>query len=919
MSSLLPTRRFLAPEVVQISAMDCGPACLRSLLEGFGIQASYPRLREACETDVDGSSIDTLEMLAWQLGLDAEQILVPLDSLFLPDVETFPALAVVVRPSGLFHFVVVWRRHWGHVQIMDPSTGRRFCATRAFLKELHEHPQTLPADSWRQWAGAPGFQKCLRARLYQLGVGPAAGESILHSAADDEEWLPTAALDAAMHMVARLVAAGSLRRGSEAGRAVEKLFTASRRTPPDRSLIPASCWKTFPAPQRTAGEGPEQVVTLGAVLLQVKGRRDEAEMRQERRQAPLSPELAAVLEEKPTRPAVLLWRLIAGDAKTAARRLAFVLALSAGAGFLIIISMRALFNLASQLTTVPLRAVTIGMFVVLAFASLGLELVGQGTVLDLGRKLEARLRMAFLEKIPRLTDRYFRSRLASDMSERFHRVHGIRDIPNTAAQLARIVLRLGVVTAGVVWIDPLMAPYVALAVVVSVAVPLLAHSLMVERDLRQMAHGGALSLLYLDSLLGLVPLRSHSAEAALFAEHDSRLGEWFRASLDVARFEAWVSAAIQLTGVSVACWLLFGHLERSGGTADVLLLVFWSLQIPQLGVHLAHYISGYRPLRNRTLRLLEPLGAPERHLAEDGAAAVADGAAPAPSGQTAEAVELSFEGVTVQVPGETILHEITLHVAAGSHVAIVGSSGAGKSTLVGLLLGWHSPAAGRVLVDGEPLTPAVLSHLRLETCWVDPAVHLWNRSLYYNVGYGASGRATRRFDSIVAAAGLHSLLRGLPDGLQTTLGEGGGLVSGGEGQRIRFARALARTHPRLAILDEPFRGLPGDQRREMLASARSKWSTATMLCVTHDVSETLRLDRVLVMEKGRIVEDGSPSELSSRADSHYNSMLAAERRVKAELTTGPGLRRFRLKGGYLEEDLSVQEQPGSSQAMSDDR
>ena len=86
---------WLAPEVVQTSAMDCGPASLKCLLEGFGVRVSYGRLREACQTDVDGTSIDTLEEVAKQLGLDAEQMMLPHDHLLLPEAAALPALAVV--------------------------------------------------------------------------------------------------------------------------------------------------------------------------------------------------------------------------------------------------------------------------------------------------------------------------------------------------------------------------------------------------------------------------------------------------------------------------------------------------------------------------------------------------------------------------------------------------------------------------------------------------------------------------------------------------------------------------------------------------------------------------------------------------------------------------------------------------------
>src|SRR5215472_13282373 len=107
-TTLHSKRRLWASEVVQTSAMDCGPAALTALLAGHGLSVSYGRLREACQTDVDGTSIDRLETVAVQLGLDAEQILVPVDHLFLPDTAPLPALVVMRQPGGALHFVVAW-------------------------------------------------------------------------------------------------------------------------------------------------------------------------------------------------------------------------------------------------------------------------------------------------------------------------------------------------------------------------------------------------------------------------------------------------------------------------------------------------------------------------------------------------------------------------------------------------------------------------------------------------------------------------------------------------------------------------------------------------------------------------------------------------------------------------------------------
>ena len=264
-------------------------------------------------------------------------------------------------------------------------------------------------------------------------------------------------------------------------------------------------------------------------------------------------------------------------------------------------------------------------------------------------------------------------------------------------------------------------------------------------------------------------------------------------------------------------------------------------------------------------------------------------------------VAIALADVDVRAAGHTVLQGVNLEIPAGSHVAVVGPSGAGKSTLVGLLLGWHTAAAGQVLVDEQPLDASAVLALRRVTAWVDPAVHLWNRSLLENLQYGNPPDATHAAGFAVAAADLQGLMEKLPHGLQTTLGEGGALVSGGEGQRVRLGRALLRPAVRLVILDEPFRGLDRETRRALMTFVREHWRHATLVCVTHDVAETQGFDRVLVLDAGAIVEDGHPRDLAS-AGSRYHDLLTAERDVAERLWTNPAWRYLRIDGGRLLED-----------------
>jgi len=168
-----------------------------------------------------------------------------------------------------------------------------------------------------------------------------------------------------------------------------------------------------------------------------------------------------------------------------------------------------------------------------------------------------------------------------------------------------------------------------------------------------------------------------------------------------------------------------------------------------------------------------------------------------------------------------------------------------------------------------------------------------------NVFYGNATTPLEHLGNVLESADLYDVLQRLPDGLQTLLGESGGLLSGGEGQRVKLARGFARQAPRLVILDEPFRGLERSRRREMLQRARQRWESATLICITHDVSETLEFPRVLVLDQGRLVEDGEPAELNSQSGSLYKSLIDAEHAIQRGLWESDAWRRIQIKSGRV--------------------
>jgi ABC-type transport system involved in cytochrome bd biosynthesis fused ATPase/permease subunit len=181
-------------------------------------------------------------------------------------------------------------------------------------------------------------------------------------------------------------------------------------------------------------------------------------------------------------------------------------------------------------------------------------------------------------------------------------------------------------------------------------------------------------------------------------------------------------------------------------------------------------------------------------------------------------------------------------------------------------------------------------------------IQIWNDTLIDNVLYGSDGECVERLADAVQVSELTSVLENLPEGLQTSLGEGGLRLSGGQGQRVRLTRALIRKDARLVVLDEPFRGLERPQRQKLLARLRHAFRDATLLFVSHDIRDTEDFERVLVVRGGRIVEDGSPAELVAREHSVYGDLLQRDKHSAETVWGRDAWRRVRMHDGQLQGD-----------------
>jgi subfamily B ATP-binding cassette protein MsbA len=222
---------------------------------------------------------------------------------------------------------------------------------------------------------------------------------------------------------------------------------------------------------------------------------------------------------------------------------------------------------------------------------------------------------------------------------------------------------------------------------------------------------------------------------------------------------------------------------------------------------------------------------------------------------------VSFVYATEKGP---VLRDVDLEIPAGQRLAIVGRSGGGKTTLVNLLPRFYDPTSGSILLDGHDLREYRLSDLRRQISLVSQEVMLFNDTIRNNIAYGAMSEAPeQRVRQVAERARVTEFSSSLPDGLDTLVGDRGVLLSGGQRQRIAIARALLKDAP-ILILDEATSALDTEAERHIQAAMETLMEDRTTLVIAHRLSTIENADRIVVMERGQIVECGTHRELLDR-------------------------------------------------------
>ena len=223
---------------------------------------------------------------------------------------------------------------------------------------------------------------------------------------------------------------------------------------------------------------------------------------------------------------------------------------------------------------------------------------------------------------------------------------------------------------------------------------------------------------------------------------------------------------------------------------------------------------------------------------------------------------LRLDDLRTEYDGVEVLHGVSLSVSPGEYVAVVGPSGAGKSTLVSLLTRAQDPVGGTVSLDGYPLQALDLGLLRASVSVLHQEALLLTGTVAENIRMGRQDATDAQVEAAARAAGAHGFITDLPQGYDTVVGERGGTLSGGQRQRVGIARALLRSAP-VVVLDEATTGLDPHSASLVLDAVDRLVRGRTTIAVTHDAEVAVRATRVVWLEEGRILMDGTPQELAA--------------------------------------------------------
>ena len=240
--------------------------------------------------------------------------------------------------------------------------------------------------------------------------------------------------------------------------------------------------------------------------------------------------------------------------------------------------------------------------------------------------------------------------------------------------------------------------------------------------------------------------------------------------------------------------------------------------------------------------------------------------------------EISMDKITFthdEGQGDTLFHDFSLDIKPGEKIGLVGASGSGKTTLTKLLLRFADIDSGKITIDGQDISEVTQASLRAKIAYVPQEPLLFHRSVRENIAYGRPDATDAEIEEAAKKAGAYDFIVGLKDGFDTMVGERGTKLSGGQRQRVAIARAILKDAP-ILVLDEATSALDSESEALIQKSLETLMENRTSIVIAHRLSTIAKLDRIIVLKDGKIVEDGSHDELINKKRGVYAKLWARQ-------------------------------------------